>query len=504
MLKLQETLIFLIIFSFWTIRLYYKLYDEKVKKYIMSIGILIIFWMLIRIGKGIVTSSQLERLFWYLYYLPLIFAPTLFYICISNLLNKITKKRKIIIYTISFILLGLILTNDIHELAFKFPKGKEYFDDYNHFIGYYITCIWIFYLFGKGLIKLAINKIKEKNTPKAFLPLILLVLGLLYTYFYIKGLPIFRESNLSVILSTLICLGIELILYLGLISSNSKYKKTFTNSHLDMIVISENIDTIYETKSFYKIPKNIYNDLKNNKAQKTYKEKSTTYNLIHNKDSYILLRNDITKINELKNEIKSKQKELLKIQEKLKNEEQIKKELYQITLRKQIITKLENNMKEKKSEAKEILNKKELTKQDLEYIKVLISYCKRKSYLIISELNNETYNKISINILLKELITDFSFQKITGEVLTNEIKIQSYETSLLYDIAFETLKNIKNTSIIIFITEEKNNIKVKFIIGGTTKIEKPKLPKNIHFIKKNYDTDTELTFKIKKEVTSWD
>ena len=186
----------------------------------------------------------------------------------------------------------------------------------------------------------------------------------------------------------------------------------------------------------------------------------------------------------------------------MKNEEQIKKELYQITLRKQIITKLENNMKEKKSEAKEILNKKELTKQDLEYIKVLISYCKRKSYLIISELNNETYNKISINILLKELITDFSFQKITGEVLTNEIKFQSYETSLLYDIAFETLKNIKNTSIIIFITEEKNNIKVKFIIGGPTKIEKPKLPKNIHFIKKNYDTDTELTFKIKKEVTS--
>lgn len=42
MTKMQETLIYLVIFSFWLIRLYYKLYDKKTRKYILYIGLLII------------------------------------------------------------------------------------------------------------------------------------------------------------------------------------------------------------------------------------------------------------------------------------------------------------------------------------------------------------------------------------------------------------------------------------------------------------------------------
>ena len=68
----EKTLIFAILFTFWVIRLYYKLYNKKTKKYIMVIGILIVFWMLIRIIKGIAASVIIERLSWYLYYITLI------------------------------------------------------------------------------------------------------------------------------------------------------------------------------------------------------------------------------------------------------------------------------------------------------------------------------------------------------------------------------------------------------------------------------------------------
>ena len=37
MTKMQETLIYLVIFSFWLIRLYYKLYDKKTRKLIDKI-----------------------------------------------------------------------------------------------------------------------------------------------------------------------------------------------------------------------------------------------------------------------------------------------------------------------------------------------------------------------------------------------------------------------------------------------------------------------------------
>lgn len=36
-------LLFAIVFTFWTVRLYYKLYETKTRRYILFIGILIIF-----------------------------------------------------------------------------------------------------------------------------------------------------------------------------------------------------------------------------------------------------------------------------------------------------------------------------------------------------------------------------------------------------------------------------------------------------------------------------
>ena len=80
-----EALIYAILFTFWSVRLYYKLYDKKIRKYILSIGILIVFWMLIRMTKGVVETTLLERMSWYLYYIPLIFIPS---ISISPLLGS--------------------------------------------------------------------------------------------------------------------------------------------------------------------------------------------------------------------------------------------------------------------------------------------------------------------------------------------------------------------------------------------------------------------------------
>ena len=41
----------LIIFSAWTIRLDYKIFDRKLKKYVIGIGGLLVFWLIIRLTK---------------------------------------------------------------------------------------------------------------------------------------------------------------------------------------------------------------------------------------------------------------------------------------------------------------------------------------------------------------------------------------------------------------------------------------------------------------------
>ena len=493
------TLLFAILFTMWTIRLYYKLYDKKTRRYILFIGILIVFWMLIRIIRGVTIDINIKRICWYLYYLPLIFIPTLFYVCSNSLLSKMNKTRKIFIYLISSILLILVLTNDFHELVFKFNNGIYFHNDYNHYVGYYLIFIWIFYLFGGGMIKLAINRLKIKKDLKVFLPLIVLLLGLIYTYLYILDVPYIRETNMSIVNSVLICLGIELAFYLDLIPNNKKYIQKFFNSNLDMSIISLDGNTKYTTCAFKVVPTFILDDIKNNKVKQTYQKKHIVYDIKKNKDSYVIIKKDLTNILKLKEEMVKQQKELLKQQESMKLEEKTKRELYEIKIRKDTINRVEKKLEEKRLEAKKILMKDDIKREDLEKVKRIIIYSKKKSMLIISEMNNEIYNEESIKILLNELIVGMSSLNIEGLVVVkNKMNIKGRIMSYLYDIVYELIENSKNNAVMIYVFSNNNMVNLKAVIGTNKKIkDKLKLDSNIKVKEKVYDTDTELIFTIK-------
>ena len=492
-------LLFAIIFTFWTVRVYYKLYDNKTRRYILIIGILIIFLMLIRIIKGITIYIKIERICWYLYYLPLIFLPPSFYLSSPKLHPLLNSKRKIFIYLISTILLILVLTNDFHELVFRFNNGINFHNDYNHYIGYYLIFMWIAYLFSGGMINLAINRLKIKKDLKVFLPLIVLLLGLIFTYFYIFDILYVRKMNMSIVISVLICLGIELIFYLDLIPNNKRYIQIFSNSNLDMVIVSLDGKTKYTTCSFKVIPNFILKDIKNNKVKNTYQKKNIIYDIKKNKDSYVILKKDLTSLLKLKEKIKAQREELLKQQESIKLEEKTKRKLYEIKLRKDIINKIEKKLDEKRLEAKNILMKSDVNTEDLEKVKRIIVYSKKKCMLMISEANNEAYNEEIIKILLNELINSMSNLNIDGLVVVkNKMNINGNTMSYLYDIVYELIENSKNKTIMIYVFSENNVVKLKSVISTNEKIkDKLKLDSNIKIKENIYDTDTELEFTIK-------
>ena len=493
------TFLFAMLFTIWTIRLYYKLYDKKTRRYILLIGLLIVFWMLIRIIKGIAVSPLTERMCWYLYYLPLIFIPTLYYISSLSLLGKMNKTKKNIIYLISCFLLLLVLTNDFHELVFKFVKGIVLFDDYKHFIGYYLISIWIFYLFSKSLIDLAFYRMKIKKDIKGFLPFIVILLGLTYTIIYVLNVPYVRGINMSIVNSTLICIGIELAFYLNLIPNNSKYKSRFSNSNLNMAIISLDSKTKYTTNVFNIIPNKILNDINNNSVKETYKDKNIIYDIKKNKDSYVILKKDLSSILELEKEINEQKKELLEQQESIILEEKTKKELYEMQIRKDVVDKVELKLTEKRNEIKKILKKKDVSTKDFEKVKRIIIYSKKKSMLIISEINGDSYNENGIKTLLDELLNSMKSANIKSFIsINNKMTINGNIMSLLYDIVYELIESSNDKSIVLFISKENKNVKLKAIIDTDKSLKnKIKIDSSVLIKEKIYDTDAELEFVIK-------
>lgn len=492
-----KTLLYAIFFTIWVVRIYYKLYDKRIRKYVLTIGILIVFWMFIRISKSVIDIVNLERYCWYLYYVSLIFIPSIFYVCCNSIFKDMDKYREIFVYLISTILLSLVLTNDLHQMVFTFNNGLYLYDDYSYSIGYYIIALWIFYLFGGGMIKLSLNRLKIYKDKKVFIPIIVLVLGILYTVLYVIGIKPFNSMNMSVVNSVLICLGIELIFYLDLIPNNSRYIKTFENSNLDIMIISLDGKTTYKTSLFSNIPNEIIKDINKNKIKKYYNYGNTNYKVKKNEDCYVILRSDLSLLNDLKKDVKNKQKQLLGQEKSIKLEEKTKKELFEINFRKDVVGKIENKLNEKKIEINNILDKKNINDKDIGRIKNIIIYSKKKSGLIISEINNDTYNEENIKLVLSELISSVS--NVNSLVIVkNKFNINAYYLSIMYDILFDLVWNLSDRTLIVYVYKE-GCIKLKCVIdNGESIVDKLKLDNNVMIKENILDTDIELIYSIKE------
>ena len=194
-----------------------------------------------------------------------------------------------------------------------------------------------------------------------------------------------------------------------------------------------------------------------------------------------------------------KKKELLEQQESIRLEEKTKKELYEMQIRKDVIDKVELKLTEKRNEIKKILKKKDVSTKDFEKVKRIIIYSKKKSMLIISEINGDSYNENGIKALLDELLNSMKSANIKSFIsINNKMTINGNEMSLLYDIVYELIESSNDKSIVLFISKENKNVKLKAIIDTDKSLKnKIKIDSSVLIKEKIYDTDTELEFVIK-------
>lgn len=446
----------LIMFSCWNVRISYKVFDINIKKYALGIARLLIFWVTIRIIKIFIRINFL----WYLFYVALIFMPTLYYLCSRYLINKDKMLNKYIVYSISTFLLILVLTNDIHNFVFKFD-----YKDYRNYIGYFIILAWIMYLLVRSTINM-LKKSKHESSMKKFIPFLPIALGLVYTILYVLEIPSFiRATNMTIVIGWLFVIGIESVFLLELIPNNLQYEKVFKNSYLPIAILSKKGEIVYKTNHEIKIPNTIVADIKNDNAKEIYKNpnnKNQVYEVAKFQEGYSIIKKDFTYIEKLKKDLKEQNKKLKKQEKSLIKQKNLEEKLYEIKMNNEIFDSLDSRIKERKSKIESIINNMDLaTKEELEEVRYLISYCKRMSNLIVSNYNNEIYNREKIKIIFDELLEDSKFRGIYGAInIDNNIILVSTAVIEIYEIIFSIFQNVKNIGTLINI--ENNKIKIIF------------------------------------------
>ena len=143
-------MIYLGILISWGISVYDRIVNRTIRQYLIVLVGLMILWMLMRTLRLTVFYHvfPIGQWCWYAYYISMILIPQLCLFAAKYIGKpedyRLSKKWSWM-YVPSIILILGILTNDLHQLAFRFHLGYEIgWDDYQRTYLYYAAVVWIF------------------------------------------------------------------------------------------------------------------------------------------------------------------------------------------------------------------------------------------------------------------------------------------------------------------------------------------------------------------------
>ncbi len=224
----------------WISQLQRRLLRTETRRNLIAVGIFAILWMMLRTVKYLFTpySSAAERYCWYLYYLPqtFILLPMLYSaLQIGRAPDQQLDRRWRLLYLPATALVLGILTNDLHQLAFRFPEGRPWTDStYEHGVLYYASIIWMALLF-IVIVVIALRRCAvHGNRKKLWMPLAPLAFGLFcfLSFFIWDNGGVLSAFKVPEILCFTDCAFMECLLLAGLLPSNDSYDELWNASSI--------------------------------------------------------------------------------------------------------------------------------------------------------------------------------------------------------------------------------------------------------------------------------
>ena len=188
-----------------------------------------------------VKGTPAERYLWYAYYIPFMFGPTfmaLASLCFGKSDNdKISKKWNWLFLPPGLIAVG-ILTNDLHQAAFRFPNGIGAWEtDYTRGPIFFLAAGWIILMVLAFTVLAVRSTLSRRLLRTAWLPCLIAAFIALYLFLYATVDP---EKNLLkqfFNVSDFICISsialLESFVIARVIVSNKDYPAIFAASSLN-------------------------------------------------------------------------------------------------------------------------------------------------------------------------------------------------------------------------------------------------------------------------------
>ena len=247
-LNVVRTLIYLGLFSAWGFLVYRRVMQIQARKFLCLSAILMVLWIMLRAFKFyFITSETAIRYFWYAYYLPMLFIPTLaLFVALSIGKHEGYRlpKTTLLLFVPAILLVALVLTNDFHQCVFRFPDDAVMWteESYQYGWGCYLAVLWGI---SCGIAALSVMFFKSKLPKKRWvlwIPVVSFLLTGVSVVLYALRIPFARVIgwDLAIFESMAFTVFFESCIQSGLIQSNTRYADMFRASRDLSVQITDN------------------------------------------------------------------------------------------------------------------------------------------------------------------------------------------------------------------------------------------------------------------------
>lgn len=239
------SLLWITLYGWWLQHAVQRFSQKRVRQYITLFTGLVVFFMILRLIKNdfCVHGSVIEKYVWYLYYIPIILIPVINIIALLhiNLPDEavLPKRYNWLLFFAGLLIIG-VLTNDLHQFAFRFPPDLPMSEENSsHNILFYIIVAWVVVGIAAMLILTVRMCISRRAFKNLWLPAMVIAVGVLYwfsysfSFTYIAEKHIFqRMYEIPEFYSMIWALFWESLLFSGMLPSNVGHTDFFSSSSL--------------------------------------------------------------------------------------------------------------------------------------------------------------------------------------------------------------------------------------------------------------------------------
>lgn len=462
----------------WKGTVSHRMMRRDVRRVVSLLSWLTVGWLLLRLFKyQQLTEGTLTRMCWYGYYLFQLALPVAL-LYLTEILDRAEGEKRLahplwpplVCYVLSVL---LVMSNDLHQLVFRFTPGGNWGSDYHYGPGYWIVMVFSLLFLVSAFWNLLRKGHRSSSRRGRVLPLLFCTGLLVYLVAYIKRVPLAWESDLTVNICILSVLFFEAVLHSGMIPVNIQYQRLFASAPINLTLLDGDGRTALSSRSAHPISRSIWKRLLMDMEQPLLRDSNTQLHAIPVRSGMAVWQEDLSRINRLKREIQDVQDRLEAANRLLREEGEIKKRLMTVEANRSLFEQLDRDMEQRVASLTRLI--KTLPKTDkpkglTAYITLCLCHIKRRCNLFFLARQGELLPGDELELYLDELAELARYAGLQTLIRCGQKEaLEIRSAALCYDYAFETISwALKETAspLMGYLESEGSDLVFRFLPGG--------------------------------------